>query len=94
MSVTFHIPSALREFTDGRSTVELELSGGTVGEALSALWTACPGVRDRVVNEQGHVRQHINIFVGNENIRYTSGLATPLSNGSLVFIVPAVSGGN
>jgi sulfur-carrier protein len=94
MSVTFHIPAALREFTGGRSTVQLELSGGTVADALSALWTACPGVRDRVVNEQGQVRQHINVFVGNENIRYTGGLSTRVLDSSLISIVPAVSGGN
>ena len=94
MSITFHIPSALRQFTAGRSSVELQVSEETVGEALSALWIGCPGVRDRVVNEQGQVRQHINIFVGNENIRYTGGLATCVSNGSQISIVPAVSGGN
>lgn len=94
MSVTFHMPAALREFTEGRSTVELEFSGGTVADALSALWAACPGVRDRVVNEQSQVRQHINLFVGNENIRYTGGLATCVPDRSLIFIVPAVSGGN
>jgi molybdopterin converting factor small subunit len=54
---------------------------------------AYPGIRDRVVNEQGQVRQHINIFIGNENIRYTGGLASPLSEGSEISIVPAVSGG-
>ena len=51
------------------------------------------GIRDRVVNEQGNVREHINIFVGDENIRFTSGLATPLRGGSEITIVPAVSGG-
>jgi hypothetical protein len=67
-------PDCTREFTEGRSAVDLELSGGTVAGALSALWTACPGARDRVVNQQGQVRQH-NVFVGNENIRYMGGLA-------------------
>ncbi|MFL6303893.1 MAG: ubiquitin-like small modifier protein 1 [Candidatus Sulfotelmatobacter sp.] len=93
MALTFHIPAALREFTDGRSTVKLEGSGTTVAEALSALWNAYPGVRDRVFNEQDQVRQHINIFVGNENIRYTGGLTTRVPNDSEISIVPAVSGG-
>lgn len=93
MKVTFHIPGALREFTSARSTVEVESSGGTVADALAALWIACPGVRDRVVNEQDQVRQHINIFVGNEDIRYAGGLTTPVPDGSLISIVPAVSGG-
>jgi sulfur-carrier protein len=93
MKVTFHIPAALREFTAGHSTVEMEFPGGTVADALAALWLAYPGARDRVVNEQEQVRQHINIFLGNENIRYTGGLSTPLTEGSFIAIVPAVSGG-
>jgi molybdopterin synthase sulfur carrier subunit len=93
MPVTFHIPGALLEFTAGRSRVEIAASPATLAEALSALWTLYPGVRDRVTTEQGQVRQHINIFIGDENIRYTGGLASPVSTGSEISIVPAVSGG-
>ena len=93
MPVTVHIPAALREFTAGRATVEIAFSNGTVADALTLLWTLHPGLRDRVVNEQSQVRQHINIFLGNENIRYTGGLASPVSEGSQISIVPAVSGG-
>jgi molybdopterin synthase sulfur carrier subunit len=92
--VTFHIPGALREFTAGRSRVEVDFSGGTLNDAMSALWTLYPGVRDRILTEQQQVRQHINIFIGSENIRYTGGLATPVSNGCEVSIVAAVSGGS
>lgn len=93
MPVTFHIPGALRQFTDGRSKVELEISAATVADALSALYAVHPGVRDRVLTEQSQVREHINLFVGDENIRYTGGLATPLPPNSEISIVPAVSGG-
>ena len=93
MAVTFHIPGALREFTAGQSTVEIEPAPATVADALSALWTLYPGVRDRIATEQGQVREHINIFIGDENIRYTGGLASPISGGSEISIVPAVSGG-
>jgi len=93
MPITFHIPGALREFTGGRSAVEIEAAPPTVADALSALWALHPGVRDRVANEQGHVREHINIFVDNENIRYTGGLTTRVSDGAKISIVPAVSGG-
>jgi|SRR5215469_2914963 len=93
MPVTFHIPGALREFTGGRSVVEVEFVAGTLADGLSALWKLYPGIRDRVLNEQEEVRLHINIFVGNENMRYTGGLATPLMAGSQISIVPAVSGG-
>ena len=91
--VTFHIPGTLREFTGGRSKVQIENSPATLSDALSALWTLCPGLRDRITNEQGQVREHINIFIGNENVRYTGGLASPISPGSEISIVPAVSGG-
>ena len=94
MSVTFHIPGALREFTGGRAKVEIEASPGVLGDALKALWTRYPGIRDRVETEQGQLRQHINVFVGNENVRYTGGLATPIPAGSEISIVPAVSGGS
>ncbi len=93
MPVIFHIPGALREFTAGRSTVEIEHSPTTLADALSALWGLYPGVQDRIATEQGQVREHINIFIGDENIRYTGGLASPISAGSEISIVPAVSGG-
>lgn len=91
--ITFHIPGALREFTEGRGTVEIDRTPATVADALSSLWIRFPGVRDRVVDEQGQVRPHINVFVGNENIRYTGGLVTKLLDGVEISIVPAVSGG-
>jgi molybdopterin synthase sulfur carrier subunit len=93
MPVTFYIPGALREFTAGQSRVMIEHSPATLADALSALWTLYPGVRDRIATEQGDVREHINIFIGNENVRYTGGLASPISAGSDISIVPAVSGG-
>ena len=93
MSVIFYIPGALRDFTAGRSKVSIEESPATLAEALAALWTLYPGVRDRIATEQGQVREHINIFIGNENVRYTGGLASPVASGSEISIVPAVSGG-
>jgi sulfur-carrier protein len=93
LAITFHIPGALREFTAGQRQVVIQSSPATVAAALSALWTRYPGVRDRIVNEQGQLREHINIFVGVENVRYTGGLATPISAGCEISIVPAVSGG-
>lgn len=93
MGVVFHIPGYLRPFTGGASRVELNASPATAREALEALWRVHPGVRDRVVDEQGQVRQHVNVFVGDESIRHTGGLDTPLEGPTEVSIVPAVSGG-
>ena len=64
-----------------------------VRDALQALWTLYPGLRDRLVTEQGQIREHLNVFVANEDVRYTGGLATPLPPNSEISIVPAVSGG-
>ena len=94
MAVVFTIPSYLRPFTDNLGEVELDASPATVGEALRALWQVYPGVRDRVADERGEIRLHINVFVGAESIRHTGGLDTPLpSHRSDITIVPAVSGG-
>lgn len=93
MPVTFHIPGPLRAFTGGQNRVEISGSPATLGDALDSLWAVWPGVRDRVVTEQGEVREHINLFVGSEDVRYTGGLATPVSPDAEITIVPAISGG-
>jgi molybdopterin synthase sulfur carrier subunit len=93
MAVSFRIPGFLRDFTGGRALVRLEHSPATVGAALAALWAVHPGVRDRMVNERGELRPHVNIFVGSENVRWTGGLATPLPEDSEISIIPSISGG-
>jgi molybdopterin synthase sulfur carrier subunit len=91
--VTFHIPGPLRELTGGRSSVRIERSPATLADALSALWKLYPGLRDRVTTEQGQMREHINIFIGVEDVRYTGGLTSAVPAGSDISIVPAISGG-
>jgi sulfur-carrier protein len=91
--VTIYIPGPLRVFASGRERVKLAGSPATLREAMDELWRQCPGMRDRVVNEEGQVRQHINIFVGTENARETGDFATRLSDGAEISILPAVSGG-
>jgi molybdopterin converting factor small subunit len=65
----------------------------TLVKALHSFFAACPGLRDKVLTESGAIRQHVNIFVGNEDVRYTSGLTTSISAEVEVSIVPAISGG-
>jgi molybdopterin converting factor small subunit len=93
LSIIFHIPGPLRGFADGRSQIEVGETAATLSDALQALWVACPGIRDRVLTEEGQIRQHINVFVGKEDVRYTGGLATPIPPEAEISIVPAVSGG-
>jgi molybdopterin converting factor small subunit len=94
MHVTFNIPGPLREFTNQQSTVRVDVEeGATLVKALQTLFANCPGLRDRVLTEAGAVRQHVNIFVGNDDVRYTAGLTTTVSAGAEISIVPAISGG-
>src|SRR2546426_6184674 len=93
MSITFHIPGPLRAFTAGLSRVEIASSPATLRDALENLCATFPGIRDRIVNEEGQVREHVNVFVGNEDVRYTGGLATPVSAGAGIFFFSPISGG-
>lgn len=93
MPVTFFIPGPLRSFAAGQSQIVVEQSPTTLADALEALWKRCPGIRDRVVTEQAQIREHINVFVGNEDVRYTGGLQTAIPDGAEITIIPAVSGG-
>ncbi len=93
MGVVVHIPGYLRQFTGGRDRVQLDAVPATVRAALEQVWAVHPGVRDRVVTETGEVRPHVNVFVGDESIRYTGGLGTPLADRDEISIIPAISGG-
>lgn len=93
MPVTFVIPGALREFSNGRAEVRLDAAPSTAGGALGALWAECPGARDRVMDERGRIRQHINVFVDGVNIRFAGGLAAPVAPGAEIISLPAVSVG-
>lgn len=94
MIVAFHIPGPLRQFTSGSATVRIEvLDSASLLDALQALFAAHQGLRDRILTETGEVRQHVNIFLGNENVRHTGGLTTALPASAEISIVPAISGG-
>ena len=96
-TVTVHVPTALRQYCAGARTLELQVPGeaATVAQVFSGLHTAAPGVAERVVDERGQVRPHVNVFVDGESIRLGDclGLATPIHASAEVWILPAVSGG-
>lgn len=87
------LPGYLGEIVGGRGRVTLPGAPVTVGEALAALVAAHPGLRDRIQDEQGVVRTHVNVFVDGVSIRDTGGLATPLTARAEIRVLPAVSGG-
>ncbi len=91
--ITIELPRALQPYARGSTVVVLDDACATVGEALTALASRWPGVLDRVMNEQGELRPHVNVFVDEESIRFLGGLEASLAEGSIVAIVPAVSGG-
>lgn len=93
MPVTVRIPSYLAAFAGGRNSLTVDGAPATVRDLLNELWRTHPALQDRIVDEQGEVRQHINIFVGSEAIRHLDGLTTPVPQGEEILIVPAVSGG-
>jgi molybdopterin synthase sulfur carrier subunit len=90
MAVTVKIPTQLRGATDGEG--EIEVDGGTVGEALDAVFDAHDGLRERIT-EDGTLRRFVNVYVSGEDIRFRDGLETALSDGDEVTILPAVAGG-
>jgi sulfur-carrier protein len=93
MTVSFWIPGPLTSMTGGRSHVDVETFGGILRDALEALFAAYPAIRDRLLTEQGEIREHVNVFVGKTAARSTGGLATPLVDGVEISIIPAISGG-
>jgi molybdopterin converting factor small subunit len=91
--IKFNVAGFLTDFTDGQSQIAVASSAATVAEALEILWQRHLGLRDRVLNEQGKLRQHVNIFLNDENVRRMQLLDTALPDNCEITILPAVSGG-
>jgi molybdopterin converting factor small subunit len=91
MPVNVRVPGPLRRLTAGSSQVEV--GGGTVAEALADLEVRHPGFRDRLYDDEGKLRQFINIYVNDTDIRFGGGLETAVAAGDDISIVPAVAGG-
>jgi len=91
MSVKVRVPTQLRPLSGGVGEVEVE--GATVGEALKALDAAHPGFSERLFDENGNLRRFVNVFMGEEDIRFLDGLNTAVPPGTVVSVVPAVAGG-
>ena len=88
---TVRIPTQLRNLVDNQA--ELTLDGATVGDVLNGLDAAHPGFGERIFDENGKLRRFVNVFVDDEDLRFLQGLETPLTERSVVSIVPAVAGG-
>jgi molybdopterin converting factor small subunit len=94
IDLVVRIPGALRNLCDGRGSLELALPGpATVADVLDVLRRDHPALERRVRDEQGALRTHVNLFVGDDNVRALGGLATQLRPGTELSILAAISGG-
>lgn len=91
MSVSVRIPTILRPLTGGASEVAAE--GDTLAGVLDGLEADHPGLKARVLDDAGKVRRFVNVYVGEEDVRFAQGLDTPTPAGSQISIIPAVAGG-
>jgi molybdopterin synthase sulfur carrier subunit len=91
MSVMVRIPTPLRRVTNGQDKVNVE--GGTLSEVVGALENEFPGIRERLCDDTGALRNFVNVYVNGEDVRFLEGLDTSTSDGDEISIVPAVAGG-
>ena len=91
MPVTVRIPTILRTYTGGASEVNAE--GRTLAEVLDDLERNHTGIKARVLDETGSLRRFVNVYVGNDDVRFLDGLETPTPEGSSISVIPAVAGG-
>jgi molybdopterin synthase sulfur carrier subunit len=88
---TVRIPTPLRKYTQGQE--EVSVAATDVRQLIDALESAYPGIRERICDDKGAVRRFVNVFVGDEDIRFLDGLDTPVKDADEVSIVPAIAGG-
>lgn len=91
MAIEVRVPTILRTYTDGASEVTAE--GETLSDVLADLDSRYGGIRARIVDETGKLRRFVNVYVGNDDVRFLSGLGTPTPDGTQVSVIPAVAGG-
>ena len=91
MAVMVEMPSALRQFADNQD--ELDSDGKNVEEVLADLCSRFPELKQNLYEEEGSIRNFINIYVNDEDIRYADGMQTGLIDGDRIQIVPSIAGG-
>lgn len=91
MAITIEIPTAFRRFTEGAPKVDSAAT--TVAEALDDLTTRFPALSRHVRDDEGQIRQFLNVYLNEEDIRFLGGEAVPLKDGDRVLLVPSIAGG-
>ena len=91
MSVSVRIPTILRTYTGGESEVKAE--GATLADVLDDLEASYTGIRARILDDGGEIRRFVNVYVGNDDVRFLDSLDTKTPDGVQVSVIPAVAGG-
>ncbi len=91
MAVEVRIPTILRTYTGGESEVSAE--GDTLAAVLDDLDASYAGIKGRILDESGELRRFVNLYVGNDDVRFLDNLATPTPDGTQISVIPAVAGG-
>lgn len=91
MAASVRIPTILRSYTGGES--EVAAQGGTLIEVIDDLEANYAGIKARVLDDSGALRRFVNVYVGNEDVRFLDNLDTPVPDGTQISIIPAVAGG-
>ncbi len=91
MSVSVRVPTILRTYTGGEAKVSAD--GDVLSDVLDSLDGSYPGIKGRIIDEQGELRRFVNVYVGNEDVRFLEGLSTQVADGSEISVIPAVAGG-
>ena len=92
MAVTLRVPTILRSLTGGASEVPVD-GAATLAELIDKVDAEHPGIRGRVLDDEGKLRRFVNVYVGEDDVRFAQGLETPTPDGVTVSIIPAVAGG-
>jgi sulfur-carrier protein len=91
VTVLVRIPTILRSYTGGAA--EVTAPEGTLREVIAGLDATYPGISGRIIDDAGKLRRFVNVYVGDEDVRFAQGLDTPVAEGSRVSVIPAVAGG-
>ncbi|MCD9155211.1 MoaD/ThiS family protein [Aeromicrobium duanguangcaii] len=91
MAVSVRIPTILRNYTNDESQVSAE--GENLSAVIESLEASYPGIRARIVDEDGKLRRFVNVYVAEEDVRFADGLDTRTVDGTQISIIPAVAGG-
>lgn len=91
MSIVVRIPTPLRRLTNGQDKVDVD--GDSLGGVIDAMNEQYPGIRERICDDQGQLRNFVNVYINGEDVRFLQGLETATTDGDEVSVVPAVAGG-